>query len=57
MDEVEALVSCGLTDFGMTVAKVGNPDASGKVEESSAILELNPRPLGTNHDRITSDPP
>jgi len=57
MDKVPTLVGGSLADFGMTVTKVGDPDASGKVEESPAILELNPRSLGTNHDRITGDPP
>lgn len=42
MDEVQALVCGSLADFGMTVTKVGNTDTGGKVEESSAILELSP---------------
>jgi hypothetical protein len=57
MDEVQALVCGGLADFGVTVTQVGNTDTSGKVEESSAILELSPRSSGTDHDRITSNPP
>ena len=55
MDEVKALIGGGAADFGMTVSKVCNTDASGKVEEPSAVLELSPRSLGTNHDGITSD--
>lgn len=57
MNEVQALVGSGLADLGVTVAKVGNANASGKVEEPPAILELDPRPLCTNHDRVTGDPP
>ena len=57
MDEVQALVGGGLADLGMTVAEVGNTNTSGKVEEPSAILELSPRSLSTNHDRVTCDPP
>ena len=56
MDEMEALVCGSLADFGMTVAKIGDTDTGGKVEESSAILKLGPRPLTTNHDRFTGDP-
>jgi len=57
MDEIQTLVCGGLADFGMTVTEVCNTDTGGKVEESSAILELSPRSPATNHDRITSDPP
>lgn len=57
MDEVQTLVGGGLADLGMTVTEVGNADTGGKVEESPAILELSPRSLSTNHDRITGDPP
>ena len=57
MDKIEALVGGGLADFWMTVTKVGYADTSGKIKESSTILELSPRSLGTDHDGITSDPP
>lgn len=57
MNEMEALVGGGLADSGMTVTKVGDTNASGKVEESSTVLEFSPRPLAANHDRFTGDPP
>lgn len=57
MDEIQALVGRGLADLGMTMAKVGNTNTSGKVEESPAILELSPRSLGADHHRIAGDPP
>ena len=57
MNKIRALVGGGLAHFGMTMTKVGDTDTGGKVEESSAILELSPRSLGTNHDGVTGDPP
>jgi len=42
MYKVQALVSGGLADLRVTVAKVGNANAGGKVEEPPAILELSP---------------
>ena len=57
MNEVKALIGGGAADFGMTVSKVCNTNASGKVEEPPAVRELSPRSLGANHDCITSDSP
>lgn len=57
MDKVQALGGSGLADPGVTVAEVGNANAGGEVQEPPAVLELNPRSLGTDHDRITSNPP
>ena len=56
MDEVQALVSSGLADLRVTVAKAGNTNTSSKIEQSSAIFELDPRPLAPDHDRITGNP-
>jgi hypothetical protein len=42
MDEVQALVGGSPADLGMTMTKIGNTNAGGKIEESSAILELHP---------------
>jgi len=57
MDKVQALVCGGLADLGVTVAEVCDANTGSKVEEPPAILELSPRSLGTDHDRITSNPP
>ena len=57
MDKIQALVSGGLADLGVTVAEVGNANAGGEVQEPPAVLELSPRSLATDHDRITSNPP
>jgi hypothetical protein len=38
------------------MAEVGDTNTSGKVEQPSAILELDPRSLAPDHHRITGDP-
>ena len=57
MNKIQALVGGGLADLGVTVTKAGDANAGGKVEETPAVLELSPRSLTTDHDRITSNPP
>ena len=56
MDEFRTLISGGLADLWVAVAEVGDANASSKVQHSAAVLELSPRSLGPNHDRVTCDP-
>ena len=56
MDKFRTLISSGLADLWVTVIEVGDADTSSKVQRSAAVLELSPRSLGRNHNRVTCDP-
>lgn len=57
MNEFQTLICSGLADLWMAVTKVSDTNSGGKVEQPAAILELSPRSLTPDHDRVAGDPP